>query len=90
MPIHPLHNHLSFGHASNKKKSKTLVICLCNESITQSMKKIEGTERILGLTATRTFGEVGVGLSLDPEGRIRLLVRGSSFALKNRDRSFWI
>ena len=31
---------------------------------------------------------VGVGLSLDPDERKRLLVRGSSFALKNRDRSF--
>ena len=41
------------------------------------------------LVQTRAFGAVGVGLSLDPEGRKRLLVRGSSFALKNRDRSFW-
>ena len=31
---------------------------------------------------TRAFGAVRVGLSLDPEGRKRLLVRGSSFALK--------
>ena len=29
-------------------------------------------------------GAVGVGLSLDPEGRKGLLVRGSSFALKKR------
>ena len=38
---------------------------------------------------TRAIGMAGVGLSLDPEGRKRLLVRGNSFALKNRDRSFW-
>ena len=35
---------------------------------------------------TRASGAVGVGLSLDPEGRKRLW--GSSFALKSRERSF--
>ena len=36
--------------------------------------------------STRASGAVGVGLSLVPEGRKRL--RGSSFALKSRERSF--
>ena len=43
----------------------------------------------INVLVTRALGAVGVGLSLDPEGRKRLLVWGSSFALKNRDRSFW-
>ena len=38
--------------------------------------------RVLG---TRAFGDTGVGLSLDSDERKRLLVRGSSFALKKRE-----
>ena len=33
------------------KKNKTPVFCLCDESWNQSMKKIDSTEGILGLTA---------------------------------------
>ena len=38
--------------------------------------------------ATRAFGAIRVGFLLYPEGRKRLLVRGSSFAFKKRERSF--
>ena len=41
---------------------------------------------IIDIKKTRASGAVRIGLSLDPEGRKWL--RGSSFALKSRERSF--
>ena len=60
----------------NECKKAKLKIWLMNRCLEYSL-----------VGTTRAFGAVGVG-SLDPEERKRLLVRGSSFALKNRDRSF--
>ena len=71
---------------------------LQNESITAGRKqyfvifngpkhcKITTNNQQAFWITTRASGAVGVGLSLDPEGRKRL--RGSSFALKSREWSF--
>ena len=45
-------------------------------------RQIAPIYKVLYELLTRASGAFGVGLSLDPEARNRLLVRGSSFDLK--------